>query len=154
MAGNFTTLTTSQALSQLVALMPLRGRLTAKHAITRLQQALKLPQEDICGDRRVLRRNPDNPVRLAFQHTIRMRQVYLVTWRDGCGPEPCTAEEAAAIVRRTVGSLRVLISHGKGTYYTQIDERLVSISRNPTRPFPLRHDTDTAQTTTQKGRSY
>lgn len=120
------------ALQELVRRIPLHKRKTVSSHVVCLQVALGLPKEDLCVDRRSLRRLLTDPGRLKFnesmQKTMSERKTRSVTWR-GEAPILCTPKEAATLVKRPYHSLEIMLSKGRGTFHTTVDERLVTVTK-------------------------
>jgi hypothetical protein len=120
-------------LMTLVAQIPYRHRMKVKTEIRAIQKALKLPDNDLCIDRRTLRSLSNDPGRLKFKASMKTmtqtRKTHVIEWRDGFGPQPCTIHEASTLLKRSVASLHVRLSKGGGAWTTAIDDRIVTLRR-------------------------
>ena len=114
-----------QDLYDLVGAVQGAKRQDVKDQVSRLAEHLG-SSRDFLEDRRRAAWAPGGRAR----QTVEARTNFLATWRGG-GSAEVTLEQAAEIVKRTVGSLRVLLNQGGGKYHAVIDDEVITISRRP-----------------------
>jgi hypothetical protein len=83
--------------------------------------------DDLFADRRSLTWSPGGKARSTLE-TKPKKLSCQVTWRGG-GSIVCSNEDAAKIVKKTVGSLAVYLSKGQGRYHCVIDDEVITVQR-------------------------
>lgn len=114
------------ALRSIVALLSAKQRQSVASEIKLLADNYGV-KDDLISDRRKSMWKQGGPARATVEKRPERLAVQIV-YRGSDGYD-ATYTDAAKLLKLTVGSLRVRLSHGKGKYHTMVEDDVVTIVR-------------------------